>query len=496
MKRMGKRLLAGLLIAAALALTACAPGGNGKLPVESLRSAEDVSMFEHGTAVVRLADGKMCVIDAQGNLIIPPVWDYVEQSYIPGMYRVAKGAPGTPEQKWGAVDSTGRIVIPVEWDGIQGYDSEPVRWEAEVGSYSDPDYRIVYFTGDGKRLDWDENNSTWTRGGRQISRRNGKYGLLSPDGKELAAHQYDEMKYFAHDGASMYAVSRNGLWGFINADGREIVPCSYRRMSVGTNQIWALSDDDQVLRLNADGSVRFNMTANVADLNRGIRADHLELEIEWSRNLYTADISFLDNQNVAYVYVSVYDTRGQRTLIGSTRAFVRENGSFVVSGIGSGYLTSGGVVWSGAPGEIIVQYTPFEWNSARRSYSAQYDEASVVVIDEDGSPVVRPGQYDDIFFYDGLGVYICRDLNGLYGLVGLKGRVILPAHYEYMHTYWESADELLLVRKSGRYGYIDKGGNVVIPLRWEYARDFNGGYAPARDAEGWKIIDVTGEVVY
>lgn len=52
------------------------------------------------------------------------------------------------------------------------------------------------------------------------------------------------------------------------------------------------------------------------------------------------------------------------------------------------------------------------------------------------------------------------------------------------------------MKKNGLCGYIDRAGNVVLPLKWKNANVFNDGYAAVKDDEGWKIIDVTGSVIY
>lgn len=98
MKRKGKLLLLVMLLLAALALTGCEAGG--KLSVEAFRSAQKVDVCEEGTFIVTLSGGKKCVIDTQGNILVPAEWDYIDRAYIPGMYRVANEDPDTGDRIW------------------------------------------------------------------------------------------------------------------------------------------------------------------------------------------------------------------------------------------------------------------------------------------------------------------------------------------------------------------------------------------------------------
>lgn len=57
--------------------------------------------------------------------------------------------------------------------------------------------------------------------------KNGKYGIIDTQGKEIAACKYDEIGEFA-DGYAK--VKQGNSWGIIDASGKETVPCKYQEM--------------------------------------------------------------------------------------------------------------------------------------------------------------------------------------------------------------------------------------------------------------------------
>lgn len=82
--------------------------------------------------------------------------------------------------------------------------------------------------------------------------------------------------------------------------------------------------------------------------------------------------------------------------------------------------------------------------------------------------------------YESVGIFLDRDLteaqkNGKYGFINKKGKEVIPFIYDYIpHGFWQNA-EVALVKKDGKYGLIDKTGKQVIPFIYDTgSRPFEG----------------------
>ena len=73
-----------------------------------------------------------------------------------------------------------------------------------------------------------------------------------------------------------------------------------------------------------------------------------------------------------------------------------------------------------------------------------------------------------------------------------KGRVVIPAKYDWSGTFSEGLAEVYI---AGKGGYIDKTGTVVIPAKYEEVWSFSEGLAKVKIAGKWGYIDKTGTVV-
>lgn len=77
------------------------------------------------------------------------------------------------------------------------------------------------------------------------------------------------------------------------------------------------------------------------------------------------------------------------------------------------------------------------------------------------------------FKYENLSVFsnglAPAKLNGKFGFIDRKGKVIIPFEYETESHFYKCG--LAEVRKNNKYGFIDKSGKVIIPLEFEKVRD-------------------------
>ena len=95
----------------------------------------------------------------------------------------------------------------------------------------------------------------------------------------------------------------------------------------------------------------------------------------------------------------------------------------------------------------------------------------------------RPRWYQDLF---------AVDVNGKWGYIDDKGRIVIEPAYEVVHCFGEG---LAAVRLNGKYGFIDKTGKVVIPPQFVQTFWFREGLAWVDDGANGGFIDKTGRIV-
>jgi hypothetical protein len=52
-------------------------------------------------------------------------------------------------------------------------------------------------------------------------------------------------------------------------------------------------------------------------------------------------------------------------------------------------------------------------------------------------------------------------LNGKWGIISPKGKILLPAKYDSIALYWEGAEDTFIVSQKGKYLRIDSKGKVL-----------------------------------
>ena len=184
--------------------------GNPRIPLK-YRAA---SAFNEGLAVVAEYVDSSAVaygfIDHFGNTVIKPQYQYAFPFY-EGV-AVVKAY-----DRYGMINRKNEVVFPIKYeiltsmfDGhlFAGDDNGLALYNNKFQQLTEP----VYTQLDGKSED------------RILVMRNGKYGYLDPDGKEIIPCQFDRAGLFK-DGRTY--VAKGDKWGIIDRSGKAILPIEY-----------------------------------------------------------------------------------------------------------------------------------------------------------------------------------------------------------------------------------------------------------------------------
>uniref|UniRef100_UPI0039B9648C WG repeat-containing protein n=1 Tax=Candidatus Ruminimicrobium bovinum TaxID=3242779 RepID=UPI0039B9648C len=149
---------------------------------------------------------------------------------------------------WGVINSNGDVVIEPMYPEmiiIPNKSKAVFVCNYEV-DYNEGNYKTKVvnekneeiFTGYEKKsviLNYDENNNIWYDGNAIIAEKQGKFGLLNLDGKEILPCEYESITPLKGIKNSML-VKNNGKFGIVNSDGTIIVPVEYVSVSALTTE--------------------------------------------------------------------------------------------------------------------------------------------------------------------------------------------------------------------------------------------------------------------
>ncbi|WP_430816757.1 WG repeat-containing protein [Carboxylicivirga sp. RSCT41] len=145
-----------------------------------------------------LKDGKVGIIKANGEIIVPCEYNQVWNLDDNGFFRVLKSG------KAGVFHISGQIIIPTEYD--------------QVWPFNDGLAKVL---------------------------KHGKLGYFNKEGEQVVPCEYQQIWAFDNDRAR---VLRAGKIGYIDRNGNEIIPCEYQ-------QIWSFEDGKA--RILKDGKVGY-----------------------------------------------------------------------------------------------------------------------------------------------------------------------------------------------------------------------------------------------
>lgn len=105
-----------------------------------------------------------------------------------------------------------------------------------------------------------------------------------------------------------------------------------------------------------------------------------------------------------------------------------------------------------------------------------------------------PAQYDWASAFKGGVARVRTGWNdkAKYGLINLKGQVLLQPQYEDLGELYEG---MMAATQGGKVGFIDRQGQLRIPLIFDEVEEFCEGFSAVRQGKKWGFVDKTGRWV-
>lgn len=334
-------------------------------------------------------------------------------------------------------------------------------------------------------------NAVWLNNGRIAVWRDGHYGILDRDGREITPPRYDEIVFFAGLVADAPIPVRVGdRWGYIDADGAEIIPPQFEGVDLFFGGLahfrrgWYYGYiDHRGEEVFPSAEVITRRQHQMESLTENT-ADDLwpQKETVIQDGKVQAIYGYVDvtgNWIIPAQYTDAENFRNGQATVGQGDKYgiINREGKEIVPIAYDRYIMK--PVDDGVPVKCGGKYG-FVNTEGKETIPPQYDdiykpsEGIMVVarnekygyVDLQGK-AITPLQYDNArSFREGRAAVV---RNGKYGYIDTQGKEVIPPQYE---DAWWFRERLAVVRCDGKYGYIDLQGNEVIPPQYEYAESF------------------------
>lgn len=342
----------------------------------------------------------------------------------------------------------------------------------------------------------DENNNVWYEENVLRIKKNGKYGLIDFNGKELVPAEYDEINTLTGIENSII-IKKGGLIGLVNDNGSTIVDPKY---------------------------------TEIKNIGKTYKNGYITVDAQGKYGVISATKKqILENRydEIAQTYLENYylvKENGIQKLINSNGNTMIENGFDEIKSV-----TSNGVIFvkdklygeMNTSGEVIIEakYQYLE-ESQNGIYIARLNDKYGLI--DNMQNAILEFNYTGITYNEKVELYFAEDAQSRTSVINDKQQVKLTGilseinteesyirmriddEYKYYNLECEekSSTEILkdntlfLSKKDGKYGFVDKKGNVVVDYIYDDATEQNEyGFVAVKKNGLWGSIDSKGKQI-
>lgn len=456
----------------------------------------DARSFIQGFAVVQNDQDKYGLIDKQGKLVIPFLYDQMGDQFVEEFIRVQRGG------NWGYCNKKGEEVIRCRYAEAEDFnngfayvsngDGFVINTKGEFVRSSDPgatlddselNWRVEYMDTSGQvriRGQQGQRSHIFIGGYALTQVKPGAWNFLQPDGQLWNPTHVDSAGIFSE---GVVAIKMGSKWGYMYSDKQWLIEPKFEYASNFLRGLALIRENGYYGYINKVGQVvvpcRYEMAyafrEGLALVSRGNR------------------YGFINREGVEVVACKFEDALPFSAGLAPVRV-----------GKLWGYINSSGV-------QVIAPQFQ-EAYAFRDSLAPVRLAGKMGYINRKGEWHIRPTYLDASPFYDGAAIiqlgesqYTLIDLYGrrltdsVYtfiepffeqkaivnsrekkGMINTKGRVVLRCIYDDLSPFYEG---YALAAQDRKYGVIDQRGVAVIPLKYRMALFFSEGLAPVWNSD-------------
>ena len=416
------------------------------------------------------------------------------------------------DNKWGVIDSTGNtvidpsykemIIVPNSKSGvfICTYDVNYETGEYKTKALNEKNQEI--FTQYEKiepMQNQDKSGNIWYEKNVLKVQKDGKYGLINFDGKEVIPTEYDEIAVIPQIENS-FKVKKDNKYGIVDSDGKTVIQAQYTDIDV-------LGKDNKsgFIVKKDDGKYGIVDYSNTLILE----AKYDSIEKVYGNDMYVVTLDGkqkLVNKLGNDVLTDGFDSIKQILANQENAVIFTKSGKY-------------GVIKTTGETLIDPEYDNLEETKVGTFIASKDGKYGIIDINKEEK---LPFEYNSITFSEKADLYVAEDSNFkskilnsnletkaegiLSELNESKGYLKLRVDdkYKYYNFKFEEKQEsdifpnrtLFLSKKDGKYGYVDKNGKVIVDYAYDDAMEQNDyGFSAVKKDGKWGSIDSKGNVV-
>lgn len=407
---------------------------------------------------------------------------------------------------WGVINSSGNVIIePANAEMVViPNKAKPVFICTYEVNYVDGTFKTKavnekneqIFTGYDNVLaieNYDENNNLWFEENVLKVQKEGKFGLINLDGKEILPCEYDSITTIKGVKNSLI-LKKEGKTGIANSDGTVIVPVEYASVEAISNEYKngyiVKTGDNKFGVIKSDGQValenNYDDIKNIVDGNKYIVKENgtwkvitedgtsfLEGKVANAVGMNNGDV--IVNSNGKYSVLNIEtDTKipaeyESLTYMFDDKYIAKKDGKF-------------GIIDSNNNAVVEFKYSNITYNKTTDYIKAETENKMYDYMTRDFSVKLTAG--DETI----LKGYISISTNGdikyyNYKLEEKTNKDVYPTN------------TLFIKKENGKYGFVDKDGKTVVEAKYDDAREQNDyGFVAVKQNGKWGSLDQYGNV--
>ena len=413
------------------------------------------------------------------------------------------------DDKWGIIDSTGNTVI------------EPMYQEMIIVLNNRKDvflctYDVNENTGEYKTKvinrkneeiytkydkiepleNYDKSGNAWYEKDIMRVQKDGKYGLIDIDGKEVLSIEYEKIETLKGLENSII-ITKNGKVGLVNKSGAIIINPEYKQIKK--------FDDDYTkgyITINQDKKYGLVSYAGTTILDN----KYEKIDAIYGENHFV--IEEKDKQ-------IVIDSKGEKILKDGYDSITQINPDGIV------FIKDKKYGFMNYDKKVLIKPNYQELKEIYEGILKAKQDDKYGIIDINGKEKFA-FKYKDLYYEESAGFYVTEDekynsqiidsdfkvkLSGILSELNKENgymKLKINDEYKYYNFKFEekdikdilSSNNLFVSKKDGKYGFVDKEGNVVVDYIYDEAQEQNKyGFAAVKKDKLWGAIDKEGKEV-
>lgn len=416
------------------------------------------------------------------------------------------------DNKWGVVDSNAQTIIDpsyAEMITIPNSKNDVFLCVYDV-NYETGEYKTKVLNSKNEEIftkydkvealqNFDESNNLWYETNVLKVEKEGKYGIIDLEGKELTETKYQEITTIAGIKSAL-KVKENGKFGVIDDEGKTIVETKYMEVTnLGKdNKSGFIIKNDEGKYGVVDYSNKMVLDTKYEEVLKVHANNMYVVKKEGKQVLISED----GTEVLSKGYDSIYDilkSEGNGIIfIKNSKFGVMKTDGEVIIQPEYEYMkeAKSGILIASKEGKYGIVDMQNNTKLEFRYAMINYNEKADIYIAEDTS--FNNDIIDSTFNVRQSGILV--DMNDEKGYIKLRQ----ADEYKYYNYKFEEKKEteinpnntLFLRKKDGKYGFVDKDEKVVVGYIYDDATEQNiCGYAGIKKDGKWGSIDNKGNVV-